>query len=272
VINGLINEMKMTYREIREDFSYDENNFEIEYHNSACIYTKDPFNCEWTYDYKYTYENDENGNNTKRSRSIWIDEEWILDSEDSYEYDNNNNLTLHKIETFDLESGTLLPQALTLYEYDENNNNTLLTEYEPFADEWQNSTQTTFEYNSYNDITKRTKYNWSSEFSVWQGDRQIVYYYDEVIASSIDNEHSTELDIEISPNPSSGNINLQLGNTFSGKTILNIYDQAGKKVHVAQVLLGTTSTMLDLSFLPPGQYVLHLSNGSMSLAKKVLLY
>jgi len=82
------------------------------------------------------------------------------------------------------------------------------------------------------------------------------------------NELLTEDAISVYPNPSYGNLNIDL-KSFKGETVdIMIYDIRGRQVRSGQIT--NAHTMLDLVDIAPGVYVLRMESGEETITHKFL--
>lgn len=84
-------------------------------------------------------------------------------------------------------------------------------------------------------------------------------------------QYETVLDATIYPNPTDGQLHLELENLPFGETVCcQIFNLAGKKV--MQLPISNPKSMIDLSHLTSGMYILHLTSSSSLLStKKVVI-
>ncbi|WP_417201161.1 M28 family peptidase [Bizionia sp.] len=76
-------------------------------------------------------------------------------------------------------------------------------------------------------------------------------------------------DISVFPNPTSGNLNIQLTNALGKNTTLTTYNMIGKSVFATQ--FHTSNNVVDLSHLARGLYLAVIENGSQKTTKKIIL-
>lgn len=90
-----------------------------------------------------------------------------------------------------------------------------------------------------------------------------------ITATSV-NDFFSEAALSVYPNPSYGNLNVDLKN-FNGEPVeLMIYDMRGKEVLKKEVT--NSNTTFDISEFVPGTYVVRLSQGDDAVTKKLLKY
>lgn len=79
--------------------------------------------------------------------------------------------------------------------------------------------------------------------------------------------------LQLSPNPSSGGVDMQLFLPKKGPTTISVYNSSGQEVHTEALgeFTGTYSGSLDLSAQPRGVYFLHVQQNNESISKKILL-
>ena len=79
------------------------------------------------------------------------------------------------------------------------------------------------------------------------------------------------LNFDLYPNPTDGNINLVIGETLKGKTLIEIFNLLGEKVFNQQVnhLYQGETISLDLSNMASGLYIIRLSSENGCCSKKL---
>ncbi len=82
-------------------------------------------------------------------------------------------------------------------------------------------------------------------------------------------EMSSPFMASVYPNPTDGMINLNLSNLTEDATLL-VHDMIGQTVFNANIPLGTTNEMVDLSFLNKGMYILEIRNKQHRFTQKIL--
>lgn len=82
----------------------------------------------------------------------------------------------------------------------------------------------------------------------------------------MDSTHSG--DIAIYPNPTKGEVFLHLGNSFGNSAIIGIYTAEGHLVNKIQTV-GSDQT-LSLDNLPPGVYLIKISNATKTITRKII--
>ncbi|MFC1734090.1 phospholipase D-like domain-containing protein, partial [candidate division KSB1 bacterium] len=89
-----------------------------------------------------------------------------------------------------------------------------------------------------------------------------------VIEQIIDFSH-----INVYPNPSSGNVNIEFFSSLTEELIVEIFDMEGSKVYNQQinVVQGENQIFLDLIKLKPGIYLLNFQTGMKDYSGKILL-
>lgn len=88
------------------------------------------------------------------------------------------------------------------------------------------------------------------------------------------NDPEIESAVSIFPNPSFGNVNLNIENVLHGDINMRVIDYSGKQV-LNQPLYNRTGKLeqrIDLSQLPYGIYVIELNNGQDIVTKKILKF
>ncbi len=79
--------------------------------------------------------------------------------------------------------------------------------------------------------------------------------------------------LQLSPNPSSGGVDIRLYLPKKGITTISVYNSSGQEVHTEALgeFTGTYAGSLDLSAQPRGVYFLHVQQNNESISKKILL-
>ena len=80
-------------------------------------------------------------------------------------------------------------------------------------------------------------------------------------------DHYTDIETTIYPNPTSGQLNVQVGNV-TGNTSIKVYDILGKLIDEQQ-LYGSGTVQLETTNWPDGNYLLQLINGKAITTKRV---
>ena len=96
--------------------------------------------------------------------------------------------------------------------------------------------------------------------SIGTGEEGLHIYESDVFILDID-ELTDELQIQIWPNPAKDYLNLN--NNTGTEGLLKVYSEDGKLI--ASYTIATHSQQLDISFLPPGAYILHYTSTGASL-------
>ncbi len=80
-----------------------------------------------------------------------------------------------------------------------------------------------------------------------------------------------QMDIAIYPNPATDLIAIQLGGLVEEVVYVELYDLSGKLINATKIRRGSTIAYFDVQTVYPGAYMIKLSNGSYSTAKKVMV-
>ncbi len=78
-----------------------------------------------------------------------------------------------------------------------------------------------------------------------------------------------ELNFSVYPNPSSGNLFVQMSAVSNEETTVKVLDKTGRMVKAITVVAGTHQMNIDLSDLSSGMYFVELQRGEMKRTKKV---
>jgi len=89
-------------------------------------------------------------------------------------------------------------------------------------------------------------------------------------STSVENELE-KLDIVVFPNPASDVIAIQVGGILKRDLSLKLFDITGKLVKETEIHQGSTIWHFDTRTLYDGEYMVHISDGTHTLVKKVLI-
>ncbi|MBP7534967.1 MAG: T9SS type A sorting domain-containing protein, partial [Chitinophagales bacterium] len=98
----------------------------------------------------------------------------------------------------------------------------------------------------------------------------LLYYQQSDIADALPNVPKNA-DIRIYPNPTNGQLTIELNNNFAPNTQLLIYDICGKLVLSETLSSAQNTHTLTLGHLPSGVCMLHLRNNGLNLVQKVVV-
>ena len=98
----------------------------------------------------------------------------------------------------------------------------------------------------------------------------LLYYQQSDIADALPNVPKNA-DIRIYPNPTNGQLTIELNNNFAPNTQLLIYDICGKLVLSETLSSAQNTHTLTLGHLSSGVYMLHLRNNGLNLVQKVVV-
>lgn len=107
-------------------------------------------------------------------------------------------------------------------------------------------------------------------YEVTKGTLGAALYFAVASESMNIDENNLIENIIISPNPSDGNVTIQLNNSFASEDLtLVIYDSLGKTIYTTSLI--NQSNLLDLSFLQSGIYNLVFKSNEHSVVKRIVL-
>jgi hypothetical protein len=98
----------------------------------------------------------------------------------------------------------------------------------------------------------------------------LLYYQQSAIADALPNVPKSA-NIRIYPNPTNGQLTIELNNNFAPNTQVLIYDICGKLVLSETLSSAQNTHTLTLGHLPSGVYMLHLRNNGLNLVQKVVV-
>ncbi len=104
------------------------------------------------------------------------------------------------------------------------------------------------------------------------GDLTELYAYQDSIANVSTNNstaitNNNQINVNVTPNPSEGVFNVSFDNITNEKTLIEVFDIAGKLIF--QDKLFTNNISLDLSNFNTGVYILNISNSNSKISKKI---
>lgn len=90
----------------------------------------------------------------------------------------------------------------------------------------------------------------------------------------IENTSADQIGFAVSPNPSSGIVNISITSAGGQMAEIRLYNLSGRSVYIAGIILneGTTIQRLDFSSFDKGLYLLNITTNGIHKTKSILLY
>lgn len=245
----------------------------------------------------YRTTNDYNANHyiMTSTLELWMSNQWVNNTSSLYTYYANNNLsgrTMYMWESNNWERYTLD----TLFTYDGGNNNTGYYTM-MWTGQWENSTRSTYTYNTHNDLLSSTVETWmgsdwiltshtigaysydANGFTEGQSNKDLdaitgavvtgdsTHYYFHTVVSAGDIPVAQNLSVY--PNPTNGSFTIDAsGITGSIKTV-NLYNLKGELISTVNNALKAGS--MNISGIPKGVYLLKVETGARRYLSKIVV-
>ncbi len=213
---------------------------------------------DWVPDYRrlYSYNVDQLQDTViRRNWNADIDS-WELDDRQTYTYDNQLE-TFYLLETWDDDNQSWTQSRKTEREYDANGNLLEIARYDwnPTATEWIGTTRILYDYDMYDNQIERISQFWNFSVMDWENNSRREHFYSEVDVMTGVDQVVPALDIQVTPNPSTGLFEIQSNkaNTYDITTL------TGQVLLRGDLPAGRSS--IDLSAFPKGLYFLRLAVG-----------
>lgn len=277
------------------NFKYDQNNQLIEK-----LYIQ-PINGEWYNAGRELISYYNTGEISEQTFEIWLGDEWVLRDVTTFLYDANSYLIEKELSRWIMPY--LKPHKKTSYEYDNLQNLITILEQEVIDGDYKNISKRDFTYNSQN-IINRAIYSiwaefdlisdnwlftdsfdysfddrensiyyihkkWSMPNSTWENTSQGFNYYQ--LSTSIEELSSEQLKFIVSPNPSSGNFNLNFNLSHISESHMKIYSIDGRLLHHTALGKDPKSTFINLSHLNKGEYIISIISNEGIASQKIII-
>ncbi len=102
----------------------------------------------------------------------------------------------------------------------------------------------------------------------------VQVYYLQSAASGVTRINSSNLNLEINPNPATDVINIKFNSLQNDNIFINILDFSGRiirKINSAEIKNGYNEITYPVSNLSNGVYFIHLQSGIYNITKKVII-
>jgi len=86
-----------------------------------------------------------------------------------------------------------------------------------------------------------------------------------------ENRITSSSSVNVYPNPAHDKVSIEFGSSLSESLILRIFNSSGTEIKAIELKPGTRSYSTDLSSLPRGLYLIHLSGNNIQVTKKICL-
>jgi type IX secretion system substrate protein len=209
----------------------------------------------WVNSYQYAYEYDVNNNQTYYLGQSWDGSSWINAIQTTNEYDTINNLTSSLRQNW--LGGSWVNNTQFMYEYDSNDNLILKSSLFWIGGNWIFPIQTTYEYDENNNLLFELDQS-GTEPNLVNLERTYHYYQ---IINSIGKPEQIEYSIQFFPNPSKGDLTIDLGENDLANGNLHIYNSLGQLVLFQVIQNGEDRKSFDLSNFSEGTYFLQIKHG-----------
>jgi len=196
--------------------------------------------------YQYT-----GGNMTLHFNQGWQNNTWVNGRRWITEYDQNSNRTSYQAQQWD--GSSWVNWYLLDFKYNAHNDLSSYINYEWINSNWVKFSQFLYEYDENYNLTQYLRHGWNGISYV--NDYRTIYYYDSFVSTN--ESVSKALNIQVSPNPSSGTFSLSAHELDQQPCQIFLYDQLGRQC-LQQACSGLSSEPIDASNLPNGTYVLQV--------------
>lgn len=191
----------------------------------------------WVNEYKAEFEYYESGFNTVYYRWSTTTNEW--------------NLTWQFINSFTPDSTTHTNQ----YE-----------KWDTLLQQWTAIFRVVSKFDSRHNETEEAMQEWQAEFESWETRNKAVYFWSAFAPQLV--ETPTETEVCIYPNPTANLLHVVLSASNITNSIVTIYDMGGRTV--LTTTFTNSETMLDISSLKKGVYLLSIRNKNGVVLRKVM--
>lgn len=256
-----------------------------------------------TYQIKFGYEANTKNLNLVEDKTYNISTgQWENNERKEYDYDNNNNVIEFILKEWNSSNNSWVEMERWLYTYD-NNNNIIESEQMLWNGSWVNDKKYKYQYSGVNE-TSKTEYVWNSAQNkyvesrkttrtyntynqpetyityTWNGnawshtnnDEQIHYYYEYYDPTGIGNIADVTIDMNLYPVPASNSVNVSMKKEHSGDINISIVNMSGSIVYSnTQATYGDVNTSIDVSNLPAGNYMLHVSGEQVDAVERLVV-
>ncbi len=113
-----------------------------------------------------------------------------------------------------------------------------------------------FSYDSDGFLSARTEFQFNQEANTWENYHRTLYTYAGRPTPAETSPVKLPLRLSLAPNPAGGLVRLHFAPAVMGDVHVDVLDLLGRRLQTVEVG-GGTDTVLDLSSLTPGLYLLH---------------
>ncbi|NOX85708.1 MAG: T9SS type A sorting domain-containing protein [Chlorobi bacterium] len=225
---------------------------------------------EWVNDKRYLYSYDDSGNLLNR-----ISQNWNIGTE---EWDNDRQWLMSNYEqgipkqtvyqNWDKGTGEWQNDLQFFIELDESGNYTqqLQQNWNTEAGEWENTAQWFSDYDEQGNITQDLFQTWNNQEGSWENVFRTDYFWSEFETSGI-SDMNTKL-VRIYPNPVTDKITIENAAAASGLMNVSILTVRGRLIKTAA--LNGQKSIIDLSGLSKGSYILHVETDKGTYTTKII--
>ncbi len=207
------------------------------------------------YRFVYTYNAEELTSNILIQN--YIGGSWEDDSRNVYLYDLDNHLTSDTYQNADGVGGF---EDVYRYIYAYDGSGFLITQtYQSFTGVWENYSKNDYDNNG--EGLPDIQYSSTWDGVVWIPTLRVYNWYEEYESTAINNiAYSDELNIF--PNPASGEITVEFTGHLTNQSMITITDLHGKIVQTDQMPGAQSSVHMSTENLPVGFYHISISDGN----------
>jgi len=214
---------------------------------------------EWEGKYRneYTYNDNHQMLDDVYSEFEDYNSQWNYFDKDSYTYDAQGNFTV--VLSYNWSNSAWVESQKDEFTYDYNYT------FDQILVPWVGE----YDFETENMLTKQKNYEWSG--GIWQEKGEAFLHYSERNVNSI--EEISSSDIQIYPNPSTGNINVNIAG-FGQEFTISIIDITGKTIERSDIINASSDkfqTTYDLNEYSQGVYFVRINNSNKTAYQKIIL-
>jgi len=135
--------------------------------------------------------------------------------------------------------------------------------------EWTPSYMSTYKYNDHNVSIQNEHFTWDPIGNDWVLNSRTVSTY--IDAKPIVEPAEKPVDWGLFPNPSDGELFIELEEAKPVKVEIQVMNKLGQTVFADRISVNRTEHQLDLDFLPNGNYIVRLDDGSAVSSRQVVI-
>ena len=240
---------------------------------------------DWVNDYQAdaTYDGE---NVAQVIFQAWDGEQWENDERLSFSYENNN-LTKELLEGWTV-TNTWEPYYETTYTYDSNNNQTeIVSQYYDWDEEaWIPEYKTTRQYDANNNAHTVENWIWENQWEPDANDCSFFYNnmqsemwtyaqiatisYIKVNNPNAINDPAQEIAVSVFPNPTSGELRIEMCDMRYEICDIQIFDTFGRKLQVSNLKSQISNPQINIAHLPAGIYFVRIQTENGVVVRKVV--